>query len=410
MAHLAYDAIENKVDGHGLITDHGNKADQDHYVKDIVIPIRDKNGKRKMRVHCVDVDRCDHTAESCADAVKNSIEDYLKIVSDKTGLEAEVRNLCGDRGGGANVKRLHDCLKQNGTMDEDSTALSCELHCLAKTVEVASNDAFGKQGMNARVVWQFLFLVPQIFKRALREFTREALDDMWAHTHGRLESDPDWQEWAMSISPQAANEYLQHLETLSEEDIQSLVKVQTQAPRNMKNPVPTRWGSVFPTNEFVVDNFIMIYFFLDRIKVKSKSGNYLWQLSCAFLSLANTRKLPEDENDFDIDAFIASFRPDQQHEDTVAKLNPGETPIFLAQMYFLYGFNKAVWNDMFNYNLRNDPILGKGSFGFLARFGTVRAICNGQASCNDRGGWIQDKQALRAIHDLSYRHCWSCNP
>lgn len=93
-----------------------------------MIPIRDKNGKRKVRVHCVDVDRCDHTAESCADAVKNSIEDYLSIVSNKTGLEAKIRKLCGDRGGGANVKRLHACLKQNGTMDEDSTALSCELH------------------------------------------------------------------------------------------------------------------------------------------------------------------------------------------------------------------------------------------------------------------------------------------
>ena len=38
VAHLAYDAIENKVDGRGLITDHGNKADQYH-VKNVVIPI-----------------------------------------------------------------------------------------------------------------------------------------------------------------------------------------------------------------------------------------------------------------------------------------------------------------------------------------------------------------------------------
>ena len=59
-------------------------------------------------------------------------------------------------------------------------------------------------------------------------------------------------------------------------------------------------------------------------------------------------------------------------ESTDTKLNAGDSPVFITVLYFLDGFNKAYFNDMYTFLMQDDPDLGKGTFGQLARFGPER--------------------------------------
>ena len=49
-----------------------------------------------------------------------------------------------------------------------------------------------------------------------------------------------------------------------------------------------------------------------------------------------------------------------------SELKAGDTPVFLAVLYFLDGFNRSYFDDMYQYMLQGDPVLGANTFGQLA--------------------------------------------
>ena len=81
-----------------------------------------------------------------------------------------------------------------------------------------------------------------------------------------------------------------------------------------------------------MDKWVVIYFFALALKGDQKSGCYLWQLSCALLSLMNNKSEPTMDGG-SLDNFIGSFS-EENEGDSCEKLKPGDTPIFLAVLFF----------------------------------------------------------------------------
>ena len=154
----------------------------------------------------------------------------------------------------------------------------------------------------------------------------------------------------------------------------------TEAPTNIQDPVFSRWGTVLAAVELFVDKWVVIYFFALALKGDQKSGCYLWQLSCALLSLMNNKSEPTMDGG-SLDNFIGSFS-EENEGDSCEKLKPGETPIFLAVLFFLDGFSKVYYQDMFKFLMKNDPVLGINTFGQMARFGPERCYVMHQKLSN----------------------------
>ena len=194
---------------------------------------------------------------------------------------------------------------------------------------------------------------------------------------------------------------LEELEECSSDDVDEIMKIINEAPYNVQDPVLSRWGTVLATVEIFVDNWAAIYFFAVAVKQDATPNSHLWQLACALLSLMNNRTKPSLTGD--MDAFISSFNDATYKAD---ELKPGDSPIFLTVLHFLNGFNKAFFHDHFNFLLKDDPDLGKGTFGQGARFGSLRcSIMNEDLSKLEGGGFKKMKefepymQALNGIGD-----------
>ena len=150
--------------------------------------------------------------------------------------------------------------------------------------------------------------------------------------------------------------YLEELEEGSNDGIDVAVKLTTEAPKNVQDPIFSRWGTVLAAIELFVDTWITTYFVVIAIKGDQRSGYYLQQIACALISLMNNKSKPTMDGD-SIKDFTGSFSSNHKG-DSVKKLKPGETPICLTVFYFLDGFNKFFYQDMFNFLMKNDPFFG----------------------------------------------------
>ena len=62
-----------------------------------------------------------------------------------------------------------------------------------------------------------------------------------------------------------------------------------------------------------------------------------------------------------IDEYIASFNTNPDGTSDESFLKPGDLSVFLTTLYFVDGFAKAYYNDMFNFMMQDNPCVGKGS-------------------------------------------------
>lgn len=138
---------------------------------------------------------------------------------------------------------------------------------------------------------------------------------------------------------------LQVLEEGDSDNITEAVKLATEAPVNLQDPVQTRWGTVLPAVGLFANQWVVIYFFAITLVASSeKTDSYITTLSCALLSLMNTKKLSKNDGKEMDDAIIETTTVDSIKTalDASEKMLEVDypTPIFLAELYFLDGFNK----------------------------------------------------------------------
>ena len=186
--------------------------------------------------------------------------------------------------------------------------------------------------------------------------------------------------------------------------------MQTEAPANLQDPVFFRWGTVLAAVEVFVNNWVVIYFFGESLKEYCKSDSYLWQLSCALLSLMNNKSEPTMDGE-SLEQFIGSFNADRS-EDCDSdekygelKLEQGETPTFKTVLYFLDGFNKAYFQDMYHFLMRDDPLMGKNTFGQLSHFGPERCYVMHKKLTELEGDGWKSKPEFKKFRAVLYVIC-----
>lgn len=289
-----------------------------------------------------------HSAAEAAQAIKLSTELMLEILNEIIDNKVEIIGLTGDSGGGAASHYLIEELIKLGVMPDkpSSKMLACDLHNFVKPLEVACVDTWGGQGIGSKSPFQMVWLFVRMMKMLRGEVGRDGLDTMWGKTILKMRSDPTWMDLASNNFPQAYDMFVTKLNELEDTDLDAALEISSAAPVNIQDPVFSRWGTVLAAISVFVKHWSTIYFFALTIKDDRKSGCHIWQIACALLSLMNNRDEEEPTNDGlsrSLDDFIGSFQTDDDAPPTM-KLKAGQTPIFLAVLQFLDGFNKAYFD------------------------------------------------------------------
>lgn len=198
-----------------------------------------------------------------------------------------------------------------------------------------------------------------------------------------------------------------------------------QCPKNILDPVFSRWQTTEASARSLAKHLPSAYFFCVAIIQSKKSKGYCTKLAKTFLSLINTRTVPEldetvDSEDADIDQRLDEM---EQEADTLIesetedrnldqlKLQPGQTPILYAQLLFIVGFCDYFQTDHFEWLKKNDPFFVKKSFGYLARYVPERLAVMHFDLCrlekNDHTGYKDLPQFAPFIESLDGIHAGS---
>ena len=114
---------------------------------------------------------------------------------------------------------------------------------------------------------------------------------MRAMTIHKQMNDSVWQREAPAKCKQPFEELMTKMRKLEVSDFDALVALTTGAPKNIQDPVLSRWGSVLDTCDIFVEYYVLIYFFAIAVKQFSKptknssSPKYLYQVACSLISL-----------------------------------------------------------------------------------------------------------------------------
>jgi hypothetical protein len=451
---LCWQLKEAGVKQLGITTDHGHRKGQDHLVKLLSFPTLTSTGEHTIDFLCLNVDSAGHTTEEASSAISTDVEELLEILRQFLGPDVKLLVITGDAGGGASVQNLHPALITKGTMDTKRKRLLCDMHNLNKALETACIDTWGRQGIGHKTPFQMVWLFVRILKHIRRDMGRKNVDEAWAATVESLRKDPSWQLTASEKCDVAFKDFLNRLDTLEggdDDDRKAAEKIASKAPANIQDPVNTRWGTTQAGFKLFADNWPVIYFFVRTLLIGEKSNSHLHIMCCALLSLMHNTELPtihdnldgtqptsENDDDTGLDAYLNTFCADgmELNDATIAEMDGiaacPTTPLFLAVTHFLNGFNECFFagtylcrllpsrrlkivafvpsltaivdccvvllfsTDMFNFMKMDDPFLGNGTFGQLARFGPERcAVMHVLLSDLESGGWKEKPEFKR---------------
>ena len=271
---------------------------------------------------------------------------YTDILKEQNGgKDVKLTVITGDAGGGASVQQLHPKLIQKRIMDARSKMLSCDMHNMNKALEVGCSDSWGKQGIGHKTPFQMYWLWGKIQQTCRKILGPNGISDAWYASTETLRIDAGWQTDAINACSLAFHDFMNELERLEEGDGNDLalaVKMMTDAPKNIKNPVWTRWESMTPSIALFADYWIVIYIFTRNLAQTEKPSSYLRTLSCALLSLMHNNEMPSNSG-IDIERFVK----EHEEDDSVLlkkPLNINSTPIFLTVTHFLNGFIKCYFH------------------------------------------------------------------
>ncbi|EJK54705.1 hypothetical protein THAOC_25645, partial [Thalassiosira oceanica] len=197
---VCHEIKKDKARHLGLITDHGHRGDQDHFVKLVIWAGFDEDENWTMKYFCLDVDSGGHSALEAAVAVKKSVTAFQDLLNEVVGERVEIKVITGDSGGGAKVQSLHPALVDCDVMDLDSQLKPCGLHGGVKPLERACVETVGAQGIGARTPIQLSWLFVRLMKYLRTSLDRKGLDDLWKSGVEALSTNPTWQRQAKEHS------------------------------------------------------------------------------------------------------------------------------------------------------------------------------------------------------------------
>lgn len=165
----------------GIITDHGHRHKQDHFVIVICWAGKDKDGKRTLKFFCPSIDKVGHSAKQAANGVKKVLE-RLSV----GGRKIKAKVLTSDAGGGGAVQHLYKELKELGIMTDEDKETNCALHGMQKAIENASKNTMGDQGMGCRTPFQMLYIFAALMSSLKEQGGLKYVDTMWSEVNKQL--------------------------------------------------------------------------------------------------------------------------------------------------------------------------------------------------------------------------------
>ena len=160
--------------------------------------------------------------------------------------------------------------------------------------------------------------------------------------------------------------------------------------RNIQDPVWTRWASVslffdciyscsllltlialldYQNQQIFLDNYCSIYFLAVAIKTHYKADAYICKVACTLLSLMNEAAEPSclnGTNDNSMESLIDSQDPDRDIHH-YSDQQSSTSPTFYTMLLFHRSFCENLFDNTFNFLLRDDPYFGINTFGQAAR-------------------------------------------
>ena len=111
-----------------------------------------------------------------------------------------------------------------------------------------------------------------------------------------------------------------------------LTKFMTESPRDIQDPIWTRWGTTIVTEAVFLDNWSSTYFLSVGVKSYFDTKSHVWKLACTMISLMNEKAEPSLESLESLDSFVDSFTEDNMNERgcelNQLELNEGQSPTF----------------------------------------------------------------------------------
>ena len=210
---------------------------------------------------------------------------------------------------------------------------------------------------------QMIFSIVKVYKRVKEEGGIELADSVQALVVQNLVDDGNIQSELESNCSQALDQFM---DAVNSDEIDEVLKY-FRSPRDMQEPVWTRWMTTVKAAMMVVGHWVEIYAMMVAIKNSKKSSSHLGKTAADALSLMKTKAADDDR-----------------------------TPVFYAQLLFLKGFACAFFNNAFDLAMRADSEYGRSSFGYTSRMCVERC-------------YLARKQ-LDELLDDSSTHSWKKHP
>ena len=180
-----------------------------------------------------------------------------------------------------------------------------------------------------------------------------------------MENNPDWEAEEKKKYLQAWKKIrskIDGFDLLSENDVNELTQNLTLAPRDVQEPVWTRWQLMIATNTIMLDNWMISLFLVIGTKLYFPADSHAWKLGVSLVLLMNERAAYEPAASEPIAALpTAATLTTTETELDVPK--PRDSPTFYAMLLFHRGFCEYMFNDHFDFLKKNDQYFGPGTFG-----------------------------------------------
>ena len=252
------------------------------------------------------------------------------------------------------------------------------MHAMSKCLQRAAEAVFGKQGMGQNSCLQMIYSIVKVYKRLKEEGGIELADSVQALVVQRVVDNGEMQE---ELEHNCSQGFEKCVDAINSDDIEEILEY-FRSPRNIQEPVWTRWMTTVHAATMVVDNWPQIYATLVAVKNSKKASSHLAKTANDALSLMKTKAAECDK-----------------------------VPLFYAQLLFLKSFAEDFFTNAYDMAMMADPEYGHSSYGYTSRKCVERcylmkkqlndlADSSSSNSWTNRSGFAEYREAIEGISEL----------
>jgi len=244
LIHAVQEMKEDDVKYLFLIVDHGKRNGIEHFVKLVRWGGFDKDGNRVIKQLCLDMDMSGHTAQSAAEAIKQSMKKLEKAGMNIDLVRIIPSGATGDAGGGAAVQHIFPLMIEEKVLGPFATIVNCQMHGHNNCLSSSLIAAYGDTGINHNNVVQAAYVYVKMMKKLKEDVGNDGLKEIHEEIVKKLKTDKAWKDEAMWQNKDNFEATITSLMTAIEDgDEEKLQEAMSAHYKNVTDPVFSRWTS-----------------------------------------------------------------------------------------------------------------------------------------------------------------------